>query len=91
LERDIGERERRNMKRKINYTDGPIGEYKVITDFLPSPEHLIKKETNVKVTINLRKDSVDFFKSIAKKNNVQYQKVIRGLLNSYAESFSHQR
>ncbi|MBN1760532.1 MAG: hypothetical protein JW863_19540 [Chitinispirillaceae bacterium] len=79
------------MKRKIRYTDGPIGEYKVISDFLPSPEQLIKKETNVKVTINLRKDSVDFFKEIAKKNKIQYQKVIRGLLNSYADSFSHKK
>ena len=73
---------------KAKYTDGPIGNIKIISDFLPSPEQLVKKETNVKVTINLRKDSVDFFKSVAKKNNVQYQKVIRRLLNSYADSFA---
>jgi hypothetical protein len=87
---DIGERAKKSMKRKIRYTDGPIGRYKIISDFLPSPEQLVKKETNVKVTINLRKDSVDFFKTVAKKNNSQYQKVIRGLLNSYADSYSHQ-
>jgi hypothetical protein len=87
---DIGERAKKSMKRKIIYTDGPIGRYKIISDFLPSPEQLVKKETNVKVTINLRKDSVDFFKTVAKKNNSQYQKVIRGLLNSYADSYSHQ-
>jgi predicted DNA binding CopG/RHH family protein len=73
---------------KAKYTDGPIGNIKIISDFLPSPEQLVKKETNVKVTINLRKDSVDFFKSVAKKNNVQYQKVIRRLLNTYADSFA---
>lgn len=82
----IGERERKNMKAK--YEDGPIGRIKIIPDFLPSPDQLVKKETNVKVTINLRKDSVDFFKSVAKKNNVQYQKVIRSLLNTYADSFA---
>jgi predicted DNA binding CopG/RHH family protein len=77
------------MKKRIEYTDGPIGNIKVIPDFLPSPDQLVKKETNIKVTINLRKDSVEFFKSIAKKNNVQYQKVIRRLLDTYATSFAH--
>jgi hypothetical protein len=76
------------MNRKIKYSAGPVGRYKVIPDFLPSPEQLVKKETNVKVTINLRKDSVDFFKTVARKNNVQYQKVIRGLLNSYADTYA---
>lgn len=77
------------MKRRINYSAGPIGRYKIIPDFLPSPEQLVKKESNVKVTINLRKNSVEFFKSLAKKNNIQYQKVIRRLLNSYADSFAN--
>jgi predicted DNA binding CopG/RHH family protein len=76
------------MKKAINYTDGPIGRYEIIPDFLPTPDQLVKKETNIKVTINLRKDSVDFFKTIAKKNNIQYQKVIRSLLNSYATNYS---
>jgi predicted DNA binding CopG/RHH family protein len=87
--RGIGEKEGKNMKRSIEYTDGPIGNFKVIPDFLPSPDQLVRREANVKVTINLRKDSVDFFKSIAKKNHIQYQKVIRGLLDSYAASFAH--
>ena len=76
------------MKTKINYTDGEIGKFEVIKDFLPSPDELAKMENNVKVTINLRKSSVDFFKHIAKKNNVQYQRVIRSLLDTYASSFS---
>jgi hypothetical protein len=88
-ELDIGERGKENMKSRIKYSAGPIGKYRVISDFLPTPEQLVKKETNVKVTINLRKDSVDFFKTVAKKNNIQYQKVIRGLLNSYADSYAH--
>jgi predicted DNA binding CopG/RHH family protein len=79
------------MKNKIEYADGPIGNYKVIPDFLPTPEQLVRKESNVKVTINLKKDSIDFFKTIAKKNNVKYQKVIRGLLDSYANCYSHSK
>jgi len=44
-------------------------------------------EKNVKITINLRKSSVDFFKGIAKKNHVQYQRVIRSLLDNYASIY----
>jgi hypothetical protein len=49
-------------KHEINYTDEPIGEVKIIDDFLPSPEHLVLKEETVKVTLALTKDSVDFLK-----------------------------
>lgn len=87
-ERDIGERVKKAMKKKINYTDGEIGNFEIIKDFLPSPTELAKKEDNVKVTINLRRSSVDFFKGIAKKNHVQYQRIIRSLLDSYANEFS---
>jgi len=76
------------MKRKIQYTDEPLGEVLMVKDFLPPPEKLIfKKEENIKVTINLNKSSVDFFKQQKKKNNVQYQKVIRNLLDYYATSY----
>ena len=71
------------MKRKIKYTDEPMGEVKVIADFLPSPEELALKDETVKVTIALSKTSVDFFKNAAKKYNTQYQKMIRRLLDEY--------
>ena len=71
------------MKRKINYTDEPIGKVRVISDFLPSPEELALKDETVKVTISLSKASVDFFKNEAKKYNTQYQKMIRRLLDEY--------
>jgi predicted DNA binding CopG/RHH family protein len=76
------------MENKIKYTKGEIGNIEIIKDFLPSPRELAAMESNVKVTINLRKSSVDFFKNVAKKNHVQYQRVIRSLLDSYANSFS---
>ena len=49
------------MKKKIKYTKEPTGELKVIKDFLPPPDRLVVKEENVKVTIALKKSSVDFF------------------------------
>lgn len=61
-----------------------MGKVKVIKDFLPSPEELALKEETVKVTMLLSKASVDFFKSEAKKHNTQYQKMIRRLLDEYA-------
>jgi hypothetical protein len=75
------------MKKEIEYTDEPIGKTKVIEDFLPAPEELIFKEENVKVTLNLKKSSVIFFKNLAKNNKTQYQKVIRNLLDKYAHHF----
>lgn len=72
-------------KNKIKYTDEPLGEVRIIDDFLPSPEQLVFKEDNVKVTITLSKASIDFFKKEAKKHHTQYQKMIRRLLDVYAE------
>jgi len=72
------------MKRKIKYTDEPIGKVRVIADFLPSPKELALKDETVKVTISLSKSSIDFFKEEAKKYDTQYQKMIRRLLDEYA-------
>ena len=69
------------MKKKIKYTDEPMGKVKVVPDFLPSPEELALKDETLKVTIALSKTSIDFFKKEAKKYNTQYQKMIRRLLN----------
>ena len=71
------------MKKKINYTDEPLGDVRVIDDFLPSPTELAFNEEQVKVTIGLSKNSVDFFKKQARKNHTQYQKMIRHLLDLY--------
>ena len=66
------------------YTDEPLGNVHVIDDFLPTPEELVFKEDNVKVTLGLSKRSVEFFKKEAKKHHTQYQKMIRRLLDLYA-------
>jgi predicted DNA binding CopG/RHH family protein len=72
------------MKNKIKYTDEPFGKLKVIDDFLPSPEDLVFKKQNVKVTMALSKSSVDFFKKMAKKHHTSYQAMIRRFLDIYA-------
>ena len=83
---DIGEKERKYMKKTINYTDGNIGDIKIVDDFLPPPEALVVKDENIKVTISLTKESIEFFKKEAKKHHTQYQKMIRNLLDIYASN-----
>lgn len=73
------------MSEKIRYTNEPFGHLEVIPDFLPSPEDLVFRDEGVKVTISLSKRSVDFFKTEARKHNTQYQRMIRRLLDAYAE------
>ena len=71
------------MKRRITYADGPIGDVKVVRDFLPAPADLVFKEEQIKVTIGLSKGSVEFFKEAARQHHTQYQKMIRRLLDLY--------
>ena len=74
------------MKKKIVYTDEPMGDVEVIADFLPSPAELAFREDGVKVTLSLSKSSVEFFKSEASKHQTQYQRMIRRLLDSYVQA-----
>lgn len=85
----IGGKERRYMKKKIKYSDEPIRKLKVVKDFLPLPEQLVLKEDNVKVTIALKKSSVEFFKKEARKHHTSYQKMIRQLVDWYTSQ--HQK
>jgi hypothetical protein len=88
LELVIGVRASEFMSEKIRYTDEPLGNLKVVPDFLPRPEDLVFREAGVKVTIALSKRSVEFFKGEARKHNTQYQRMIRRLLDAYAEHHS---
>lgn len=76
------------MNEKIKYSDEPLGDVKVIKDFLPPPEQLAFREEEVKVTLSLSKKSVVFFKSEAAKHHTQYQRMIRRLLDAYVENYS---
>ncbi len=73
------------MSKAIKYTNEPIGRVHVVEDFLPPPEELVFREEAVKVTIALSKRSVEFFKAEARRHDTQYQKMIRRLLDRYAE------
>ena len=77
------------MTAKIRYTDEPLGDPKVIADFLPAPSDLVIRDEGVKITLALSKRSVDFFKEEAAKHNTQYQRMIRRLLDAYAEHHSN--
>ena len=71
------------MSKRTQYREEPIGEIRLVPDFLPSPEELALKNEQTKVTISLSSESVAFFKEAAKKHHTQYQKMIRQLLDEY--------
>ncbi|HDL02082.1 MAG TPA: CopG family transcriptional regulator [candidate division Zixibacteria bacterium] len=75
------------MKRKTKYSDEPIGDIKVVEDFLPAPDQLVLKKEKIKVTIVLNKSSVEFFKEVAKEKNISYQKMIRKVIDWYADHY----
>ncbi len=78
---------------KAKYENAPaelaeaIEQAEVIQDFLPSPDRLVVREETVRITLNLNKRSVDFFKSSAQQNGVPYQSMIRRVLDIYAERY----
>lgn len=80
----------KEKNRKIEYTDGPmknykISDFKIIPNFLPPPEVLARGMKRTKITISLSSDSIDFFKEEAEKHNVQYQRMIRQVLDEYVQ------
>ena len=94
MEQDIGEKEKKDMKKKIIYTDAPddisasLSSAEKVFDFLPPPDQLVKKNPKIKVTITLNSRSVEFFKKYAKKNNVKYQTMINEVLDQYAQKYN---
>lgn len=74
-------------RKKVKYSNEPLGKVKIVPDFLPPPDKLVLKEEAVKVTLLLSKSSVDFFKQLAEEQHTHYQKMIRILLDKYASHF----
>jgi len=83
----IGEKERKPMKTKTKYTEEPMGEINIVDDFLPPPDKLVLKEDNVKITLSLKKSSINFFKEQAKNQKTSYQKMIREVVDWYASHY----
>jgi len=75
------------MKDKIKYTDEPMGDLRVVKDFLPPPDQLVLKDENVKITISLKKSSIEFFKREAQKHRTSYQRMIRELIDWYTSHY----
>jgi len=77
------------MKEKINYSDESMGKVKVVRDFLPSPGELAFREETIKVTLQLSRASVEYFKKEAQIHHTPYQRMIRRLLDEYAVHHAH--
>jgi hypothetical protein len=71
------------MNKQIQYYDEPLGKLELVPDFLPSPGELALKEENIKITIALSKESIDYFKAEASRHHIKYQRMIRQLLDLY--------
>jgi len=71
------------MNKKMNDPDRPVGKMKRIADFLPPPEKLVIPEETVKITIALKKSSVDFLKHEARKYHTKYQRMVREVVDRY--------
>lgn len=56
-----------------------------VQDFLPPPEQLALRDDTVKVTLSLSRRSVESSKQEAGKRHIPYQRLIRALVDEYAE------
>jgi len=88
---DTGEEGGGFMKSKTKYSDEPMGELRVVKDFLPSPDQLVLKEENIKVTLALKKSSIDFFKKTAREHHISYQRMIREVVDWYASHYKNKK
>jgi len=66
----------------------PIGRLTRVKDFLPPPERLAIPERTLKVTLLLSRSSIDFFKQKAAQHHTKYQRMIRALVDRYAERYA---
>lgn len=73
------------MKPARKYTGEALGRLKVVDDFLPPPDQLVLKDDEVDITISVTRSTVEFFKAHAERSRVPYQRMIRALLDSYAD------
>jgi len=76
------------MKRRRIEKDMPAGKLERVEDFLPPPAELVMPEETVMVTLRLSEKSVFFFKQQAKKYHTKYQKMLRSLLDKYADKYA---
>lgn len=69
--------------------DFPIGKLTRVKDLLPPPDQLVfPEEEMVKVTLHLSKSSVQFFKRQAAQHRTKYQRMLRELVDRYAQRYA---
>ncbi len=71
------------MKKRDSDYEMPIGKITRVKDFLPPPGQLVRPNDKIKITIELDRSNVEFFKAQATKYHTKYQKMIRELLDQY--------
>ncbi len=76
------------QKKKQREGDRPIGQLKRVADFLPPPEELIPEGELEKITIALDTKTIKFFKEVAVKYGLKYQRLMREILKRYAQKYS---
>jgi len=76
------------MSKKDVDQDFPIGKLTRVTDVLPPPDQLVLPEDTIKVTLLLSKSSIKFFKRQAARHQTKYQRMIRRLVDEYANRYS---
>ncbi len=77
------------MSKNITYSDEPLGDLLEVADFLPPPDQLVLRQKNTRVTLSLSNESLAYFKALAAKHHLSYQKLIRELLDAYVEEHRH--
>ena len=72
------------MKKQRRFDeDMPVGNLRIIPDFLPSPEEIARSLKRHKVTLLLEDETIDFFKEHARKHSTRYQQMMREVLRHY--------
>ncbi|MDC8450192.1 MAG: hypothetical protein LV473_17800 [Nitrospira sp.] len=75
------------MSKKTRYTDEHLTMGERVTDFLPPPSVLVKREPTTKVTLELTQSSLAFLKKQATRAHVPYRKHCRCRLCDVAGSW----
>ena len=88
MELAIGEQVDGIMKEKMTKSEMPVGKLLRVKDFLPAPDELVIPEATKKVTISLKKSSIDFFKRQARIHHTKYQRMIREVIDKYVIHYS---
>jgi|CXWL01.1.fsa_nt_gi hypothetical protein len=75
------------MRKKLTYTNERLAMGERVADVLPPPSALVTREPTTKVTLELTRSSLVFFKKQAKRTDVPYQRMLRSPIDAYAKHY----